>query len=112
MAKPTHFSYTLTTQPTLFPEALPERLEYVTFTATADGRRKKIWLVSPGTLFVIFSQLVAPLQAAHIVGELRKGNTVQLPGTYTPTQLCEFGFRDTSRSLWLQHAHPWLESGL
>jgi len=94
MAKPTHITYTLRTQPTLLPDDLSERLEYVTFTATAGGRIKKIWIVSPGTLFVIFSQLVAPLQAAHIVGELRKGNTVQLPGTYTPTQLCEFGFRD------------------
>ena len=112
MAKPTHITYTLTAQPTVLPERVPSYLEHVTFTAASEGRIKKIWIVSPGTLFVIFSRLVEPLQAAGIVGELRKGKRVQLPGTYTSTQLCEFGFAISSRNLWPHHASLQLESGL
>ena len=86
--------YKLSLSPVLLTEG-PDKghLDYVKLTATSPDNIVKEFSICPADLGHAFLRLVPPAKAAIFIGQLRNGETVNLPGPFNTLQLAEIGFR-------------------
>jgi hypothetical protein len=86
--------YKLSLSPVLLTEG-PDagHLDYVKLTATSPDNIVKVFSIHSADLRGVFLKLVPAAEAATIIGQLRKGGTINLPGPFNTLQLAEIGFR-------------------
>lgn len=70
-----------------------KEIEFIDFQAICASGERRDWRADKEWLMSLFNILERPDLAGGIVGELSVGNSVILPGVYSPVQLIRLGYR-------------------
>jgi hypothetical protein len=90
-------AYTILAQPVMLGERSP-KLDSILLTASRNGATNKRWSIACEPLIWDLSRIIGTNPTRELIACLRAGQNVNLPGTYTPFQLIQLGYRSKTMS--------------
>jgi hypothetical protein len=90
-------AYTIFAQPVMLGDRSP-KLDSILLTASRTGATDKPWATTCDQLTWDLSRIIGKATTRELIACLRAGQDVNLPGTYTPYQLIQLGYRSKTMS--------------